>query len=207
MRELLQPEMKKATSKARNMSKSVFNTWLNERKILKARQVPVVTVQQMNRVACPSIYTCFAWGRGSLGRSPVWAQAIMLGQTSRPSRALAHMTAVMAIISKEVLSLLHMPRREAHVICAVEVACALKPMGLCLFQLLLGIQCNPSQESLTAWELAGSQLSVAFLLADHWGIYYKLQKYFSQQIWACHCWHEYALKYTSGKKIPAPDKL
>lgn len=98
-------------------------------------------------------------------------------------------------------------QKRGSCICAVEVACALKPMGLCLFQLLLGIQCNPSQESLTAWELAGSQLSVAFLLADHWGIYYKLQKYFSQQIWACHCWHEYALKYTSGKKIPAPDKL
>lgn len=73
----------------------------------------------------------------------------------------------MAIISKEVLSLLHIPRRKAH-IAAVEMACALKPVGLCLFQLLLGIQWNPSQESLTtAWELAGSQLSVALLVADH----------------------------------------
>lgn len=91
----------------------------------------------------------------------------------------------------------HAQKRGSH-LCAAEVPCALKPVGLCLFQLLPGA---PSQESLTiVWELAGSQLSVALLVADLWGIYYKLHKYISHQIWPCHYWHEYALKYTSGKK-------
>lgn len=140
MRKLLQPEIRKATGKARNTSKSVFNTWLNEQD--KCQQS--LSSRQTGQLVP---HTCWARGRGSLGRSPVWTPATLQGYTSHPSRVLAHMAAVMAVIPKEVLSLLHVPRTH---ICAVEVACALKPVGLCLFQ----------------------------LRHFHWDIYYKVHKYF-----------------------------
>lgn len=168
MRKLRQPEIKKATSKARNTSKSVLNTWVNERKILKARQVPVVPVQQTHRAACPSVHTCFAWGRGSLGRSPVWTRAIMLGQTSRPSRALAHMTAGMAIISKEVLSLLHMPRREAHISVLQRWPVHWSPW-VCAFSSFSRVSnvTHPRRASLLgSWQVLNSQLPSSLQITE-----------------------------------------
>lgn len=186
------------------MSKPVFNTWLRLRMREKNPQSKTGASSHCpaNKQGSLSLGTHLLCMGQRLPRNEPGVSTSNSAGLDQPSMGCISTSASSHgnYLKRSIIPTARAQNRGSH-ICAVEVACALKPMGLCLFQLLLGIQCNPSQESLTtAWELAGSQLPVALLVADHWGIYYKLHKYFSHQIWSCHYWRKYALIYTSGKR-------
>lgn len=126
MRKLLQPEIRKATSKARNTSKSVFNIWLNERKILKARQVPAVTVQQTNRAACPSHLLSTRQRPPRKEPSVNSSNSAGLDQPSI-SCVSTHDSSHGNYFKGRVVSTTRAQKRGSH-IWAVEVACELKPV-------------------------------------------------------------------------------